>query len=81
MNTLKKIWDWVNGKKTMIGVALLVGTEPFFALISEPFSILKQPTPACFPMLIALCLWAGKSIGTIGGIHKLIKMKADVPAA
>lgn len=81
MNTLKSLWAWFDGKKTFIGVALMVGTTPLFQLIEQPYAILGIGVPFYFAKVQALLIWGGTAIGTIGGIHKMIKMKADAPAS
>ena len=76
MKILIAFWNWLNNKKTYIGLALMLGTPMLFESISKPYAIWNHGVPVYFPQIEATIIWFGSFIGTVGAIHKMIKYKA-----
>jgi len=71
MGTILKIWNWLNGKKTVIGsVCLWIGG------IFLPFIINDlNYHPAWFDTLISILNWLGGVLAPLGIMHKAAKTK------
>jgi uncharacterized membrane protein len=63
MNFLTKLWNWLNGNKTVIGLVLL-------ALIAQPF--FKQIVPEASIWYQAI-QWIAGLLAGVGAVHKLVK--------
>lgn len=78
MKFLKSIWNWFDGRKTVIGAAPLVAAaiitgqipalSPLIAIVPAASHALTSAAPAV-PLLTAV----GSALGGIGFAHKAIK--------
>ncbi len=69
MNVIKKIWEFLNGKKTLIG-----GVICFISVfLSEVICGIWGVHTNWLPPLIKTLNWIGMPLVGIGGVHKGIK--------
>lgn len=70
MEWLQKAWEFLSGKKTLIGsIALWLGFTGLPFLVSQGFD------PAWLPHAISFLIWIGELLIPIGVGHKLVKAK------
>ncbi len=70
MQWLRKIWEFFNGNKTMIGgVCVWVG----YSLIQGLLIGELQMTAEILPKLAAVFIWIGQYLAPLGVGHKVVK--------
>jgi hypothetical protein len=63
------MWNWLNGKKVIIGSVFLVAA----AFGQEVLLNIWQLWPVILPKVIETCNWIGMALGGVGLIHKAVK--------
>ena len=67
METIKKIWNWLNGNKTVIGLFLIT-------LLSQPwFADILPVTSTAYQILY----WAAGILAAGGVAHKIVKATTE----
>ena len=69
MKTLIALWNWFNGKKTIIGT-FLIALAMFLSTQVVP---LIQPEPSWLATIIAGLNWVGAALGSLGVGYKMFK--------
>jgi len=76
MKTIQNLWDYLNGKKTAIGAALV--TAAFLLPIVEQeliVGIWELATPLWFGKVVKTLAWVGTALVGTGFAHKLKKQQ------
>lgn len=80
MKKLIALWNWFNGKKTVIGASIICFVPYLQGFINDfVIGIWHLPQPAIVPQLIASLIWIGTALTTVGLVHKAVKYQADAP--
>lgn len=69
MDTIIQIWNWLSGKKTVIGSICLWIAGVFMPFIINDLGI----NPAWFDTLISVLSWVGGILTPLGVVHKAAK--------
>lgn len=70
MEWFTRVWEWINGKKSTIGGALLmIGHTVIPYLVSEGLD------PEWLGVVMRGCIWLGNILLPVGLAHKYVKVK------
>ena len=80
MKKLIVLWNWFNGKKTVIGASIICFVPYLQGFINDfVIGIWHLPQPTIIPQLIASLIWIGTALTTVGLVHKAVKYQTDAP--
>lgn len=68
---MTKFWNWLSGKKTLIGAVLLLGS----AFATQVVIGIWEYSPDWMPRMVETLDWVGGTIVAGGLTHKLVKPK------